>query len=130
MYFILRVPKFKACDFRWEQLHWFSFKPLKYICNCPCQISGHGVWSTCQVYRYNPTEICQQRLQGVRNVAQKLCSWERSLSERVYSHDMIQVVTFDHNLKFHIILKKSRWMLLSAKMISCCETILIIIFPM
>ena len=32
-----------------------------------------------KVYRYNPTEICQQRLQGVRNVAQKLCSWERSL---------------------------------------------------
>ena len=23
--------------------------------------------------------MCQQRLQGVRNVAQKLCSWERSL---------------------------------------------------
>ena len=48
MYFILRVPKFKACDFRWEQLHGFSFKSLKYICNCPCQISGHGVWSTCR----------------------------------------------------------------------------------
>ena len=41
-------PEFKACDFRWEQLHGFSFKPLKYICNCPYQISGHGVWSTCQ----------------------------------------------------------------------------------
>ena len=26
-----------------------------------------------------------------------------SVSERVYNHDMIQVVTFDHNLKFHII---------------------------
>ena len=25
-----------------------------------------------------------------------------SISERVYNHDMIQVVTFDHNLKFHI----------------------------
>ena len=33
-----------------------------------------------KVYRYNPTEICQQRLQGVRNVAQKLCSWERSFN--------------------------------------------------
>ena len=33
-------------NFRWEQLHRFSFKPLKYIYNCPCQISGHGVWST------------------------------------------------------------------------------------
>ena len=41
-------PEFKACDFRWEQLHGFSFKPPKYICNCPYQISGHGVWSTCQ----------------------------------------------------------------------------------
>ena len=37
-----------------------------------------------KVYRYNPTEICQQRLQGVRNVAQKLCSWERSF-RKVYS---------------------------------------------
>ena len=34
-----------------------------------------------KVYRYNPTEICQQRLQGVRNVAQKLCSWERSFKQ-------------------------------------------------
>ena len=40
-------PEFKACDFRWEQLHGFSFKPPKYICNCPYHISGHGVWSTC-----------------------------------------------------------------------------------
>ena len=38
-----------------------------------------GVCLSIKVYRYNPTEICQQRLQGVRNVAQKLCSWERSL---------------------------------------------------
>ena len=37
-----------------------------------------GVCLSIKVYRYNPTEICQQRLQGVRNVAQKLCSWERS----------------------------------------------------
>ena len=37
-----------------------------------------GVCPWIKVYRYNPTEICQQRLQGVRNVAQKLCSWERS----------------------------------------------------
>ena len=39
-----------------------------------------GVCPLIKVYRYNPTEICQQRLQGVRNVAQKLCSWERSFS--------------------------------------------------
>ena len=38
-----------------------------------------GVCPLKMVYRYNPTEICQQRLQGVRNVAHKLCSWERSL---------------------------------------------------
>ena len=38
-----------------------------------------------KVYRYNPTEICQQRLQGVRNVAQKLCSWERSFSRTLFS---------------------------------------------
>ena len=38
-----------------------------------------GVCPWIKVYRYNPTEICQQRLQGVRNVAQKFCSWERSL---------------------------------------------------
>ena len=31
-----------------------------------------------KVYHYNPTEICQQRLQDVRNMAQKLCSWEHS----------------------------------------------------
>ena len=37
-----------------------------------------GVCPLIKVYRYNPTEICQQRLQGVRNVAHKLCSWERS----------------------------------------------------
>ena len=37
-----------------------------------------GVCPWIKVYRYNPREICQQRLQGVRNVAQKLCSWERS----------------------------------------------------
>ena len=39
-----------------------------------------GVCPWIKVYRYNPTEICQQRLQGVQNVAQKLCSWERSFS--------------------------------------------------
>ena len=39
-----------------------------------------GVCPWMKVYRYNPTEICQQRLQGVRNVAQKLCSWERSFT--------------------------------------------------
>ena len=39
-----------------------------------------GVCPWIKVYRYNPTEICQQRLQGVRNVAQKLCSWERSFT--------------------------------------------------
>ena len=45
MHYVLHTPcpEFKACDFRWEQLHRFSFKPLKYICNCPYQISGHGV---------------------------------------------------------------------------------------
>ena len=37
-----------------------------------------GVCPSIKGYRYNPTEICQQRLQGVRNMAQKLCSWERS----------------------------------------------------
>ena len=41
-----------------------------------------GVCPWIKVYRYNPTEICQQRLQGVRNVAQKLCSWERSLLDK------------------------------------------------
>ena len=40
-----------------------------------------GVCLWIKVYCYNPTEICQQRLQGVRNVAQKLCSWERSLRD-------------------------------------------------
>ena len=40
-----------------------------------------GVCPWIKVYRYNPTESCQQRLQGVRNVAQKLCSWERSLNK-------------------------------------------------
>ena len=30
-----------------------------------------GVCPWIKVYRYNPTEICQQRLQGVWNVAQK-----------------------------------------------------------
>ena len=39
-----------------------------------------GVCPWIKVYRYNPTEICQQRLQVVRNVAQKLCSWERSFT--------------------------------------------------
>ena len=39
-----------------------------------------GVCPWIKVYRYNPTEICQRRLQGVRNVAQKLCSWERSFN--------------------------------------------------
>ena len=39
-----------------------------------------GVCPWIKVYRYNPTEICQQRLQGVRNVAQKLCSWECSFN--------------------------------------------------
>ena len=39
-----------------------------------------GVCPWIKVYHYNPTEICQQRLQRVRNVAQKLCSWERSLT--------------------------------------------------
>ena len=38
-----------------------------------------GVYPWIKIYRYNLTEICQQRLQGVRKVAQKLCSWERSL---------------------------------------------------
>ena len=37
-----------------------------------------GVCPWIKVYRYYPTEICQQRLQGVRYVAQKLCSWEGS----------------------------------------------------
>ena len=37
-----------------------------------------GVCLLIKVYRYNPTDICQQRLQGVRNLAHKLCSWERS----------------------------------------------------
>ena len=32
-----------------------------------------------------PTEIYQQRLQGVRNVTQKLCSWERSFRVRSIS---------------------------------------------
>ena len=36
------------------------------------------VSSWIKVYRYNPTKIWQRRLQGVRNVAQKLCSCERS----------------------------------------------------
>ena len=39
-----------------------------------------GVCPLIKVYSYNPTEICRQRLQGVRNVAQKLCSWERSFN--------------------------------------------------
>ena len=39
-----------------------------------------GVCPLIKVCRYNPTEICQQRLQGVRNVAHKLCSWERSFT--------------------------------------------------
>ena len=33
-----------------------------------------------KVYRYNPTEICQQTLQGVRNETQKLC-FERSFKK-------------------------------------------------
>ena len=40
-----------------------------------------GVCLAIKVYCYNPTEICQQRLQGVQNVAQKLCSWERSFMQ-------------------------------------------------
>ena len=40
-----------------------------------------GACPSIKGYRYNPTEICQQRLQGVRNMAQKLCSWERSFSD-------------------------------------------------
>ena len=49
-----------------------------------------------KVYRYNPTEICQQRLQGVRNVAQKLCSWERSFTNTtyMYTHQNRRIVTF------------------------------------
>ena len=42
-----------------------------------------GVCPWIKVYHYNPTEICQQRLPGVRNVAQKLCSWERSFIHSV-----------------------------------------------
>ena len=47
-----------------------------------------GVCPWIKVYRYNPTEIWQQRLQCVRNVAQKLCSWERSFicKMSVHSH--------------------------------------------
>ena len=45
-----------------------------------------GVCPWIKVDRYNPTEICQQRLQGVRKVAQKLCSWERSFN---YTYDYI-----------------------------------------
>ena len=58
-----------------------------------------GVCLSIKVYRYNPTEICQQRLQGVRNVAQKLCSWERSLIN--YSAEIAKLditVTFLTNL--------------------------------
>ena len=45
-----------------------------------------GVCPWIKVFRYNPTEICQQRLQGVRNVAQKLCSWERSFTLALYNN--------------------------------------------
>ena len=56
--------------------------PCNRLCrNCSCNWS---IFRRClslnKGYRYNPTEICQQRLRGVRNVAQKLCSWERSFS--------------------------------------------------
>ena len=56
--------------------------PCNRLCrNCSCYWSiFRRCLSSIKVYRYNPTEICQQRLQGVRNVAQKLCSWERSLT--------------------------------------------------
>ena len=47
-----------------------------------------GVCPWIKVYRYNPTEICQQRLQGVRNMAQKLCSWERSFIDLTVYHDL------------------------------------------
>ena len=47
-----------------------------------------------KVYRYNPTEICQQRLQGVRNVAQKLCSWERSFRK---PHSTIEITVFTNS---------------------------------
>ena len=42
-----------------------------FVCFCP--------WI--KVYRYNPTKIWQRRLQGVRNVAQKLCPCERSFND-------------------------------------------------
>ena len=60
MYFVLRVPKFKACDFRWEQLRSSSFKPLNYIGNCPCQISGPGVRSTCRDLRVDHSRMSIQ----------------------------------------------------------------------
>ena len=43
-----------------------------FVCVCP--------WI--KVYCYNPTKIWQQRLQGVRNVAYKLCSCERSFTDK------------------------------------------------
>ena len=57
-----------------------------------------------KVYRYKPTKIWQRRLQGVRNVAQKLCSCERSCSQwdacrevREYLH--LVSVLCDHNMR-------------------------------
>ena len=51
-----------------------------------------GVCPWIKVYRYNPTEICQQRLQGVRNEAQKLCSWERSFIKCIFGgHEQVIV---------------------------------------
>ena len=72
--------------------------PCNRLCrNCSCYWSIFvGVCPWIKVYRYNPTEIYQQRLQGVRNVAQKLCSWERSLTLKpfkVSSWNFIQILT-------------------------------------
>ena len=49
------------------------------------------VYPWIKVYRYNPTEICQQRLQGVQNVAQKLCSWERSFNLLTFFNSVQQL---------------------------------------
>ena len=44
-----------------------------------------GVCPWIKVYRYNPTEICQQRLQGVRNVAKKFSRGNAALGPKLSS---------------------------------------------
>ena len=101
--------RFHVCELRFKYTTKFSLPKIA----CPAIVYAEivvaidlffvGICPWIKVYRYNPTEICQQRLQGVRNVAQKLCSWERSF---IYPTDFIRTtfvrVTKSDQLLFNV----------------------------